>query len=350
MSNELALLNGNAAPAIRNFQGISEAPYPQETQDVLNGSIDADKVQIKPDGILYYPQVEYRKLLRKAFGGGGWAIRRLDITMKDNVVMFDGELWTLGRYAAGAIGEQDYIPNNGNMSEATAVEGAKSDCLTRCCKDLGIAEELWDPQYIAKWKDEYAVQVWCENVKDGKGKKKLLWRRKDAKPFTYPWKEGNGNQSRQSAPKKATAKAPVKTEAKKAAPAKKGLQPTFEIPQDGSEQAQFATRVRDAVIGVSANVLRHIAKQGKTKSDKVYLIKWYLMLIAKSDKVKAAEMLHNISEWNNTHLTPDGLENASDGRINTVYGKTKDKFEIWLEALEADLMIDEMEETAKGNK
>lgn len=30
----------------------------------------------------------------------------------------------------------------------------------RCCKDLGIASELWDPNYIAWWKKTYASQEW----------------------------------------------------------------------------------------------------------------------------------------------------------------------------------------------
>ena len=33
-----------------------------------------------------------------------------------------------------------------NLSYGKALESAKSNALMRCCKDLGIASELWDPQ------------------------------------------------------------------------------------------------------------------------------------------------------------------------------------------------------------
>ena len=40
----------------------------------------------------------------------------------------------------------------------TASEGAKSNALMRCCKDLGVASVLWDPIFIAQWKSKYAVE------------------------------------------------------------------------------------------------------------------------------------------------------------------------------------------------
>ena len=45
-------------------------------------------------------------------------------------------------------------------------------------------------QFIIQWKDTYAMNTWCENVRTRD--KKKLWRRKDRKStdaFQYPWKE-----------------------------------------------------------------------------------------------------------------------------------------------------------------
>ena len=56
----------------------------------------------------------------------------------------------------------------------------------RCCKDLGVASELWEPTFIREWKKVYAVQEWYEHVKTGK--KTLLWRRRD-RVLGYPYKE-----------------------------------------------------------------------------------------------------------------------------------------------------------------
>ena len=46
----------------------------------------------------------------------------------------------LCRLVAIARGEQEYFDPSGIP---TATEGCKSNALMRCCKDLGIASELW---------------------------------------------------------------------------------------------------------------------------------------------------------------------------------------------------------------
>lgn len=34
----------------------------------------------------------------------------------------------------------------------------------RCCKDLGVASELWDPRFIREFKAKYCVEVFAEHV------------------------------------------------------------------------------------------------------------------------------------------------------------------------------------------
>lgn len=46
----------------------------------------------------------------------------------------------------------------------------------RCCKDLGVASELWDPRFIRKWKAEYARDVFVEH--QGTKKRTKMWLRK----------------------------------------------------------------------------------------------------------------------------------------------------------------------------
>jgi hypothetical protein len=46
----------------------------------------------------------------------------------------------LERLVGIARGEQEYFDPSG---VATATEACKSNALMRCCKDLGIASELW---------------------------------------------------------------------------------------------------------------------------------------------------------------------------------------------------------------
>lgn len=44
------------------------------------------------------------------------------------------------RLVAVARGEQEYFDHSGIP---TATEACKSNALMRCCKDLGVASELW---------------------------------------------------------------------------------------------------------------------------------------------------------------------------------------------------------------
>lgn len=54
-------------------------------------------------------------------------------------------LYCLGRFVSQAVGEHTFYTKI-NLSYGKAVESAKSNALMRCCKDLGIASELWDPK------------------------------------------------------------------------------------------------------------------------------------------------------------------------------------------------------------
>lgn len=65
------------------------------------------------------------------------------------------------RFVSTARGEQEYFDPNG---VATATEGSKSNALMRCCKDLGIAHELWSPRFIRDFKTRKCVEVFVEHA------------------------------------------------------------------------------------------------------------------------------------------------------------------------------------------
>ncbi|GKZ40240.1 hypothetical protein AbraIFM66950_004238, partial [Aspergillus brasiliensis] len=58
----------------RSFHGLSATPFPKECADILLAPTDPEEVEIKPDGILYLPEIKYRRILNKAFGPGGWGL------------------------------------------------------------------------------------------------------------------------------------------------------------------------------------------------------------------------------------------------------------------------------------
>ncbi|KAK9330361.1 mitochondrial genome maintenance MGM101-domain-containing protein [Lipomyces starkeyi] len=167
----------------RSFHGLSVEAFSPEIAGILMKEVDPDDVEIKPDGILYLPEIKYRRILNKAFGPGGWGLApRGETIITPKLVTREYALVCHGRLVSIARGEQEYFDAN-NIS--TATEGCKSNALMRCCKDLGIASELWDPRFIRKFKKEICVEQFVEHAVTKK--KRKLWKRKD-QSWEYPYK------------------------------------------------------------------------------------------------------------------------------------------------------------------
>jgi hypothetical protein len=92
-------------------------------------------------------------------------------------------LFCHGRFVAQARGEQDYFSEDGVV---TATEGVKSNAMMRCCKDLGIFWELWDPRFVRDFKSKNVVMV--QGVHNNTGQSKWLHKRK-GDVLDYPYKE-----------------------------------------------------------------------------------------------------------------------------------------------------------------
>ncbi|KAH6678699.1 mitochondrial genome maintenance protein MGM101, mitochondrial precursor [Halenospora varia] len=168
----------------KSYHGLSSQPFAKEAADVLLAPIPFDDVEVKPDGIIYLPEIKYRRILNRAFGPGGWGLApRGETIVTPKSITREYALVAHGRLVSVARGEQDYFSSEGIP---TATEGCKSNALMRCCKDLGVASELWDPRYIRVFMKEKAKQVWVEHVPTKK--KKQIWLRKDDE-VRYPFKE-----------------------------------------------------------------------------------------------------------------------------------------------------------------
>ena len=199
----------------RSFHGLSTAAFSKEAAGALLAPIEFDDIEVKPDGIVYLPEIKYRRILNKAFGPGAWGLApRGETIVTSKAVTREYALVALGRYVSKfrppiislslviadgftrlvsvARGEQDYFSPEGIP---TAVEGCKSNALMRCCKDLGVASELWDPRFIRKFISEYAKEVWVEHVATQRRKK--IWMRKDDQ-IRHPFKLVNNSAPRPS--------------------------------------------------------------------------------------------------------------------------------------------------------
>ncbi|TGJ85021.1 hypothetical protein E0Z10_g3737 [Xylaria hypoxylon] len=178
--------NPNGAPIdwASSYHGLGTLAFSPEASTILQARLDPEDIEVKPDGIIYLPEIKYRRILNTAFGPGGWGLApRGELMVQDRLVTREYALVVHGRFVAQARGEQQYFSEDG---VSTAAEGCKSNALMRCCKDLGIASELWDPRFIRKFMKEHAVQQWVEHLTTKK--KKQIWLRKDDE-VRYPFKK-----------------------------------------------------------------------------------------------------------------------------------------------------------------
>lgn len=167
-----------------SFHGLGQAAFPKEVADILLAPLANEDIEIKPDGLLYLPEIKYRRILNRAFGPGGWGLApRTETFITGKQVSREYALICQGRLVSVARGEQDYF--GGEEKLTTALEGCRSNALMRCCKDLGIASELWDPSFIRKWKKQYCDELFAEHVVNKK--KKKLWKLK-VNQLEYPYK------------------------------------------------------------------------------------------------------------------------------------------------------------------
>lgn len=152
-----------------------------QQREILYAKVKDEDVEIRPDGLIYLPWMDYVSRLHEAFGME-WAI--IPRGMPEMNPGGTGLLWGFflmvkGRPAGFAIGEQEYYANNATMTWGDACEGAKSNALMRLCKGIGISLELWKPSFVKRWKGLFA-----ESYPDPTGKLnqwnkvRTLWRKK----------------------------------------------------------------------------------------------------------------------------------------------------------------------------
>jgi hypothetical protein len=189
--------------SIALYQGASNLILLPEEEKKLDEPIDEMDIEIRPDGLIYPPQVYWRDKLNQTFKRGQWALIKHK-SSKDpdrDKVYYDGSLFIRNCFVSRATGEAEYHSSNPMQSWASVEESAKSDCLGRCCKDLGIFKELWQPNFVRSWIKKYAVKVWVEIDKNGQKKKAVSWRRIDSEPY---WNETGIDRDSPNQPSKRT--------------------------------------------------------------------------------------------------------------------------------------------------
>ncbi|KAK0388115.1 hypothetical protein NLU13_4359 [Sarocladium strictum] len=167
-----------------SYHGISLRPVSEKQYQALMAPIAVSDIEVKPDGIIYLPEIKYRRRLNEAFGPMGWGlIPKGEAVVGQNIVTREYALIVGGRFVAQAQGENQYFSAEQLPS---SVEGCKSNALMRCCKDLGIASELWDPNFIRQFRKNNMEAHWVEHATTNK--KRQMWFRKGCVEVAYPYK------------------------------------------------------------------------------------------------------------------------------------------------------------------
>lgn len=82
-----------------SYHGLSTIAFNPDVAAMLMKPIPFEDVEIKPDGIIYLPEIKYRRILNQAFGPGGWGMApRSELGVGDKVVTREYALLVHGRY------------------------------------------------------------------------------------------------------------------------------------------------------------------------------------------------------------------------------------------------------------
>lgn len=232
---------------------------PDETTTLIAAFPEAEW-DILPTGEVYVNHMKYRERLTRVFGAMGWGMRATDALRFDADTGVAYQTWVLmarGVPIALAVGSARYYSEaEKRLDYADTAEAAKSNALTRCCKDLAIGAALYDRRIAEAWKRQYAIKVWRENVK------KPEWRRRDAPPF---WNEaGEATERAPQATRASNAPAP----ASQAAPATAAPAPPPAVASTGSPQVAGSMRE----IGPTMITDVKIKKSGTSQSGAAYTI------------------------------------------------------------------------------
>ena len=83
----------------RSFHGLSSEAFSPEAAKALLAPIHPEEIEVKPDGIIYLPEIKYRRILNQAFGPGGWGLApRGETIVTAKAVTREYALVALGRY------------------------------------------------------------------------------------------------------------------------------------------------------------------------------------------------------------------------------------------------------------
>ncbi|KAJ0157871.1 Mitochondrial genome maintenance protein [Colletotrichum tanaceti] len=82
-----------------SYYGLGSQRFSKEIVDILLQPVNVDDVEVKPDGVIYLPEIKYRRILNAAFGPGGWGLApKGEVVVGEKIVTREYALIAEGRY------------------------------------------------------------------------------------------------------------------------------------------------------------------------------------------------------------------------------------------------------------
>lgn len=210
---------------------LKRPEFTAEQTAKLGQPIKIEQIDVKPDGVIYCSSNTVRDILNEAFGFGQWAVYKNDPYEEDNCILVKGELWVKECYIGSAIGEHT---GNSYMSYGSKIESASSDLITKLGKYLGIASELWDRDFVNRFKEQHCRMV--EVFNQSKKQDQWIWIKNGSK-IVYPYKEIKQNGNKEE---------PKKKPNQKEEPKEKTVQEKIsDLYLSYSKEATFSERIRE---------------------------------------------------------------------------------------------------------
>jgi hypothetical protein len=154
---------------VKAYENVGTVAVTQDQANILLAPIDPENdVDIHSySGVPYVTWMRYVRRLNAAFGPMGWASVRVGQAQieegKDQKgnpyidVEIRVALVVNGRLVRDAVGECRQSQGS-RLSVAACLEGAMSSGIKRCCKSLGMFDELLDKRWAEVWIKQYAEQ------------------------------------------------------------------------------------------------------------------------------------------------------------------------------------------------
>lgn len=139
------------------YATVSTRAFDDRTAEILATPVRDEDLEFRPPiGLVYMKYERYKELLDEAFGFASWhLVPRGPLTLSGRTISRPYALMAQNQFIAEARG--DYQPPGTTFpsnpaADPTVKKELEYTALVRCCKDLGVASELWDRKYLDKFR------------------------------------------------------------------------------------------------------------------------------------------------------------------------------------------------------